>query len=82
MPAPGYIKIDVDLNSGAGGEFVYLSYKKGEPTSSDVINKITAVYGKNEYVPTPYGYKQISGDLNAGAGGDFVYLCTYQGGTE
>lgn len=82
QPAPGYSKINVDLNSGAGGDFVYLSYKKGDATSKDVINKITAVYGHDQYVPTPYGYKQVPGDLNSGAKGDFVYFCTYQGGNE
>ena len=30
IPPSGYTKIDVDLNKGAGGKYIYLCYKSGD----------------------------------------------------
>ena len=34
FPPAGFTKIDVDLNAGAGGKFIYLCYKKGDCESA------------------------------------------------
>lgn len=75
QPPPGFIKIDVDLNRGAGGEFVYLCYRLIEYDNAEVIKDIVVIGGGSSDVNPPYGYTKIPDDLNAGAGGEFVYLC-------
>ena len=67
----GYTKIDVDLNKGAGGKYIYLVYKKGSG-STGVID-IIVVTGKNTNAPP--GYTRINVDVNEDAGGDYMYLC-------
>ena len=39
----GYMKIDVDLNKTAGGDFLYLAYKKVTASDTEVINFIGGV---------------------------------------
>ncbi|MCH3918171.1 MAG: hypothetical protein LKE40_12095 [Spirochaetia bacterium] len=71
----GYTKINVDLNTGAGGDYIYLFYKKDTKWEYDTdgITDITLVTGQNAFAPA--GYDRLSVDLNRGAGGEYIYLC-------
>ncbi|OQA08781.1 MAG: hypothetical protein BWY65_01359 [Firmicutes bacterium ADurb.Bin373] len=78
----GYQLINADLNSGAGGDFIYLCYKLGENISeayTDFFMEYT-VKAKNPdtklltHNSNNVNYTRIGTDLNKGAGGDFIYL--------
>jgi len=72
-PAPhGYTRIDVDLNRDAGGDFVYVCWKKGVGAP---ITGLAVTYGGswNQAAPGP-GYHKIGVDLNQGVGGDFIFI--------
>ncbi|KAI2471267.1 MAC/Perforin domain-containing protein [Annulohypoxylon bovei var. microspora] len=75
-PTPGYQKIDYDLNSTVGGDYIYLCYHKASYNSlgsnNRAITDLTVIFDQES---TPYGYTKMSTDLNAGAKGKYVYLC-------
>jgi len=76
IPAPpGYTKIDVDLNKGAGGDFIYLCYKTAPYDAAEAIESVAIISGDDPDIPAPYGYIKIPQDLNAGAKGKYIYLC-------
>lgn len=68
-PAP-WERLDVDLNRGAKGDYIWLYSLRG-----DIRYAITSLYVSIGTNPPPAGYYKIPLDLNAGAGGDYVYLC-------
>lgn len=79
---PGYMLIDVDLNSGAGGDFIYLCYKLGEKIN-EAYTDFFMEYLKNgagpETRPVSHNsnyvnYTRIGTDLNKGSGGQFIYM--------
>jgi hypothetical protein len=70
LPPPDYVKIGVDLNQGAGGEFIYLCYKKG--VGAPITGLAVTINGG--LPPSDRVYTKINVDLNAGAGGAFVWL--------
>ena len=70
---PGYTKIDVDLNKGAGGQYIYLCYKKN--ASEPPITGINVFAESSEDFPIQSGYSKVPGDLNKGAGGKYIYVC-------
>lgn len=72
----GYVKIDVDLNEKAGGDYLYFCIKKGTD-KSNAIDSLVVVEGKNAAAPA--GYEKINVDLNNGAGGKYLYLCKRRG---
>jgi hypothetical protein len=73
-PAPaGYTRIDVDLNRKAGGDYIYLCYKLGEPEKA--IRDIIVIYGNDAAIAAPIPYTKVPVDLNKGAGGNFVFVC-------
>jgi hypothetical protein len=76
----GYTKIPVDLNQGAGGDFIYLTFKK--ESSGTPVTDLQVVYaGESSGIQAPRGYELINVDLNKGAGGEYIYLCkTYAPG--
>ncbi|MDH3198244.1 MAG: hypothetical protein OEO21_08390 [Candidatus Krumholzibacteria bacterium] len=72
QPPAGYVRINADLNAGAGGDYIYLCYKKG------VGAPITGLYvtlDGGSPPPSPK-YTRINVDLNRHAGGDYIYLWT------
>lgn len=72
QPPAGYVKVNADLNAGAGGDYIYVCYKKG------VGAPITGLYvtlDSGSPPPNPK-YTRINVDLNDGAGGDYIYLWT------
>lgn len=72
QPPAGYVKVNADLNAGAGGDYIYVCYKKG------VGAPITGLYVTIDSgsPPTDPRYTRIDVDLNDGAGGDYIYLWT------
>ena len=77
-----YLKIPVDLNLGAGGEFIYLCFTRDEKIEPNLppITDIITVKGTNN---PPQGYTKINKDLNQGIGAwppprtsmNPIYLC-------
>ncbi|MCL2257788.1 MAG: MACPF domain-containing protein [Candidatus Bathyarchaeota archaeon] len=77
----GYDLVDIDLNAGAGGNYIYLCYKKattGTPITDMFIdyysNAQTACTKTMTHNGTCANYTMLPIDLNAGAGGKFIYL--------
>jgi hypothetical protein len=64
--------VSIDLNAGAGGEYIYLYFKKGD---NNPITGLFVITGNNPGIFPPPGYTKIEVDLNAGAGGEYIYLC-------
>ena len=80
----GYYIIRYDLNAGAGGDYIYLGYKKGNRASTDggyitdlVISNNTnhpetATFGGVTYHLAPYSggewFNKVHGNLNSGCG--------------
>jgi len=72
LRSEGFTLIDKDLNQGAGGDFIYLGYKKGEDGKKPITD--LCITYDNDRKPEKIGFTRINVDLNAGAGGKFVYL--------
>ncbi|XP_028980649.2 uncharacterized protein LOC114840708 [Esox lucius] len=70
----------VDLNQGAGGNKVYLWYKKG---TCDPITRLQVAFmdDMNKGLRNA-GYIQVDGNLNAGNCGEGIFLWYYKGTTE
>lgn len=69
----GYTLIEKDLNEKAGGEYIYLCYKKTD-NINEAITSIYFVHGEDAPKPSDYD-KKLEKDLNDGAGGEYIYLC-------
>ncbi|XP_032398376.1 uncharacterized protein LOC116705992 [Etheostoma spectabile] len=73
LQSQGFKKIDVDLNKGAGGKFIYIWYKK--ESRSAPITGLQVTFNDDMGVGLiNAGYTKIDKDLNAGSGGDYIYL--------
>jgi len=77
----GYQRIDVDLNKGAGGEFIYFCVKRGK--RGNAITNILCEMSdsaKNEatlniaHKGVTASYRRNGADLNKGAKGKYLYL--------
>ncbi|MFE7591430.1 hypothetical protein ACFU6K_18690 [Kitasatospora sp. NPDC057512] len=63
VPVPtGWKKIDTDLNSGVGGDYLYLVYERHD--QDEPITDIRILVGDEK---PPKGYEKIPVDLNKGA---------------
>ncbi|KAE8287113.1 hypothetical protein D5F01_LYC15077 [Larimichthys crocea] len=81
LQSQGFKKINVDLNKGAGGNYIYLWYKTEQ--GSAPITRLQVTFTKDMAVGLiSAGYTKIDKDLNAGAGGDYIYLWYFKGSTE
>jgi hypothetical protein len=78
---PGYNRDPIDLNWGAGGEYIYLSYQLVE-NPFNPITDLTVIWGDSPDIHAPAGYEKINHDLNAGSGGKWIYFCTRRGGPD
>ncbi|MBR6104632.1 MAG: hypothetical protein IKP81_06215 [Paludibacteraceae bacterium] len=82
-------KINIDLNNGAGGEWIYLYYRTANSVENCITNMMGFASGKSytttdlmKYMSSCFntawfpGFDQNNNpvDLNAGAGGKYVYL--------
>lgn len=80
----GYIKIDVDLNKGAGGNYLYLAYKPVDSKSTQAISYIGASSTKNAIsseILSDLGWSWVKyddftsiADLNKEAKGNWIHL--------
>ncbi|MCL1125845.1 MAC/perforin domain-containing protein [Shewanella surugensis] len=75
QPSVGFTKLDVDLNRGSGGEYIYLCYKKSAFIDAIAIKDLDVISGSNPDLPAPFGFSRLEHDLNKGSGGDYIYLC-------
>ncbi len=73
----------VDLNIGAGGEYIYSYASKdsnalssgGGNTYYSGFTEIGIISGNSDQIQPPTGWKRDDADLNEGAGGDHIYFC-------
>ena len=70
QPSPDFTRVDVDLNLGAEGDYIYVCYKKGVGAPITGL----AVTLNNAPPPTDAVYTRIDVDLNRHAEGNFVWL--------
>lgn len=75
QPPVGFTKLDVDLNRGSGGEYIYLCYKKSPFIDAIAIKDLDVISGSNPDLQAPFGFNRLEQDLNKGSGGDYIYLC-------
>lgn len=86
---PGYQLVNVDLNAGAGGNFIYLCYKLGENINeayTDFFMEYRTNAASPETKPLNHNsnyvnYTRIGTDLNSGSGGGYIYLWTTKANT-
>lgn len=80
IPVPsGFHKSPVDLNWGAGGDYIYLCYQK---SNGPPVTDIKVIAGGSSSISAPSGFTKIPVDLNKGAGGKFIYVCYKRGGAK
>jgi hypothetical protein len=72
-PPAGFEKIGVDLNKGAGGHYIYLCYKRGNP--DEAIREIRVIHGNDASIEPPIPFKKLPQDLNKGSGGAWIFVC-------
>lgn len=72
----GFMKIDVDLNKGAGGRGTYIWYKNG----SVPITRVQVTFNDDMGAGlNRAGYRKINKNLNDGTEGGQIYLWYFQG---
>ncbi len=79
----GKTLIDVDLNKGAGGAWIYMSYCVGNSVNP-ITNLLIYESNKKETWKTKTithngikaVYSRLDIDLNKGAGGKYIYICS------
>ena len=69
---PGYTMIQTDLNEGARGKYVYLSYITG--TSAGPITSVDVITGQQRNIWPGDQYVRVNQDCNEEAGGLFIYI--------
>ena len=76
----GYVRINQDLNQGAGGDYIALYVKVGLDNDPNQlpVNKIF-IQNTSDGEGRDSGSTKIDVDLNKGAGGDYLYLCYTRG---
>jgi hypothetical protein len=87
-----YKRVVVDLNSTAGGQYVYLSYTKDETVGKEPISDIRVhiVEGfRDPFPPLPKGWSYVCwagtskpADVNKGANGPYIYLAILRKGVQ
>ena len=81
-PHPGFIKIDADLNYGAGGAYVYIEYTRDVRHGAPITDiQVFAGQGNLGSFPIQRGYLCLPDDLNKGISGEYIFLC-YTRNTE
>lgn len=81
LQSQGFKKINVDLNKGSGGKYIYIWYKNGSCPAP--ITRVQVTFNNEMAVGLiNAGYTKIPKDLNAGAKGDYIYLWYFRGHTE
>ncbi|KAL7388503.1 hypothetical protein ABVT39_015195 [Epinephelus coioides] len=81
LQSQGFKKIPTDLNKGAGGNQIYVWYKKD--ASFSPITRIQFTFREDMATGLiTAGYTKIPKDLNAGTKGVAIYLWYFQGSTK
>lgn len=78
----GFVKINHDLNHGAGGDYIYLAYRRRDTISDKLITglRVNGAYsmgtnsGNQWNVVTQGYYSSSPQDMAEGAGGSTIYL--------
>jgi MAC/Perforin domain len=78
----GFVKINHDLNHGAGGDYIYLAYRRRDTISDKLITglRVNSAYsmgtnsGNQWNVVTQGYYSSSPQDMAEGAGGSTIYL--------
>ncbi|XP_070705715.1 uncharacterized protein [Pempheris klunzingeri] len=79
LQSQGFLKINTDLNKGAGGNYIYLWYKTGTVP----ITKLQVTFNDGMAVGLiDARYTKIPKNLNAGTKGDGIYLWYFRGSGE
>ena len=68
----GYTLIEKDLNTGAGGDYIYISYD----TTTDPAKALKDIRVSFNGYGMPGAYTKNPHDLNKGAGGSYIYIWT------
>ncbi|XP_073349222.1 uncharacterized protein [Pagrus major] len=81
LQSRGFKKVNVDLNKGARGNYIYIWYRRQSGRAP--VTKIQFTFN-NEMARglDRAGYTKIDKNLNAGAKGDYKYLWYYRGSGE
>jgi hypothetical protein len=74
----GWCRMLVDLNMGAGGEYIYFEVLPGD---CDPISEVAIQHGGSAALSPPSNHVQVNTDLNKGAGGEYIYVSYTKGGT-
>jgi hypothetical protein len=74
---PYYAWSYIDLNGGAGGEYIYSFQSKSNqiPVFNGYFSEVGILSGNSSTILPPAGWQKYPHDLNEGAGGDFIYFC-------
>ena len=78
----GYTKLPQDLNSNAGGEYIYLIYKTSTDRTAAYDNLDIVAVSTASGIPIRPGFQLISQDLAQGAGGKYIFLMTTKNATS
>jgi hypothetical protein len=69
-----YRVLDVDLNKGAGGKYIYACITK-DPRAGAPITGFKVISGDSSGIQPPPPFQRDGLDLNLGSGGKYIYLC-------
>ncbi|MCI1187014.1 hypothetical protein MON38_06255 [Hymenobacter sp. DH14] len=66
----------IDLNAGAGGDYIY-SFQAKNPVISNYryIHEVGILSGNSSTITPPSGWEIYRRDLNNNAGGEYIYFC-------
>ena len=64
----------LDLNKGAGGDYIY-SYQQKQSGGIPIPIEVGVVYGNSSNIQPPSGWTRNGVNLNKGAGGDYIFFC-------
>ena len=78
----GFVYINHDLNRGAGGDYIYLAFRRRDTITDQLVTglRVNSAYSlgtsvSNQWNVVTEGYYSSSPqDLAEGAGGDYIYL--------
>lgn len=78
----GYTKMNLDLNQGAMGDYIYLAYKRGPARdSTSFANAISNIQIQVGQGAPPFNWELVTwsgtanaADVNRGAGGDYIFI--------
>ncbi|KAM9393982.1 uncharacterized protein KZ484_005096 [Pholidichthys leucotaenia] len=70
----GYIRVDEDTNTGAGGSSIFIWYRQTTNTQGAITHLQISTSDEEAESLQSQGYKRVDQDLNQGTGGNQVFL--------